>query len=169
MRTAVDCLPVSTKQAMLSGVRANSIIVGAYSSRDGGICPMLAAHRGGGRTTFDGFAKAWDRYTGAKGRARPASEREITTLVAMLEASLADSPGANTDLGIAIAEHKQLASRPTPHPAPAPERRRRHLRSWLPVFRRADAYEAAGHPLHHGSEDSSDPVRRRRTGHSPVR
>ncbi len=141
---------------MLSGVRANSIIVGAYSSRDGGICPMLAAHRGGGRTSFEGFAKAWDRYTGAKGRARPATPREITALIAMLEASLADSPGVETNLGHAISEHRVLTAR-TERVAP----RKPRLRSWLPVFRRADAYEAAGHPLHRGSEDTSDPARER--------
>lgn len=150
---------------MLSGVRANSIIVGAYSSRDGGICPMLAAHRTGGRTSFEGFAKAWDRYTGAKGRARPASEREIRTLITMLEASIADSPGATTDLGTAIAEHRRLVE-DRPVPAANPARRTRHLRSWLPVFRRADTYEAAGHPLHRGSEDTSDPARSRERVHA---
>jgi len=148
---------------MLSGVRANSIIVGAYSSRDGGICPMLAAHRSGGRTSFEGFAKAWDRYTGAKGGGRPATEREINALVAMLEASIADSPGCDTDLGTAIAEHRQLTgSRPAPAAAP-PAPRKRALRAWLPVFRRADAYEAAGHPLHRGSQDTADPARERET------
>jgi hypothetical protein len=32
---------------MLEGIEANRIIVGAYSDRQGGICPMLAAHRNG--------------------------------------------------------------------------------------------------------------------------
>jgi hypothetical protein len=74
---------------MLAGVEANRIIVGAYTDRKGGVCPMLAAHRNGGRTSLASFAHAWDRYTGARGRPRPASERELHTLTAMLEASIA--------------------------------------------------------------------------------
>ena len=61
LRVAIDCLPRDTKIAMLEGIAANEIIVGAYTSRDG-ICPMLAAHRAGGRTNFISFAKAWDRF-----------------------------------------------------------------------------------------------------------
>ena len=49
---------------------------------------MLAAHRCGGRTDFSSFARAWDRFTGAGSRARSASERELRTLRAQLEASL---------------------------------------------------------------------------------
>ena len=30
---------------------------------------MLAAHRNGGRTSLASFARAWDRYTGARGAA----------------------------------------------------------------------------------------------------
>jgi hypothetical protein len=89
LRIAIDCLPLDTRRAMLTGVEANRIIVGAYTDRKGGVCPMLAAHRNGGRTSFASFAHAWDRYTGARGRARPATERELHTLTAMLEASLA--------------------------------------------------------------------------------
>ena len=74
---------------MLEGIEANRIIVGAYVDRDGGICPMLAAHRRGGRTSLASFAHAWDRYTGAGRRARPATAREVNTLRAMLEASIA--------------------------------------------------------------------------------
>jgi hypothetical protein len=50
---------------------------------------MLAAHRNGGRTSLASFAHAWDRYTGARGRPRPASDRELHTLTTMLEASIA--------------------------------------------------------------------------------
>jgi hypothetical protein len=89
LRTAIDCLPLETRKAMLTGVEANRIIVGAYTDRKGGICPMLAAHRNGGRTSLASFAHAWDRYTGARGRPRPATERELHTLTAMLEASIA--------------------------------------------------------------------------------
>ena len=58
--------------AMLEGIKTNRIIVGAYTDHRGGVCPMLAAHRCGGRTSLASFAKAWDRYTGAGPRARPA-------------------------------------------------------------------------------------------------
>ena len=74
---------------MLEGIESNRIIVGAYVDRDGGICPMLAAHRNGGRTSLASFAHAWDRYTGVRRRARPATERELNALKTMLEASIA--------------------------------------------------------------------------------
>ena len=70
LRDAIDCLPLRTREAMLEGIGANRIIVGAYTDRQGGVCPMLAAHRNGGRTSLASFARAWDRYTGAK-RAAP--------------------------------------------------------------------------------------------------
>jgi hypothetical protein len=89
LRIAIDCLPLATRKAMLDGVQSNRIIVGAYTDRKGGVCPMLAAHRNGGRTSLASFAHAWDRYTGARGRPRPASDRELNTLTAMLEASIA--------------------------------------------------------------------------------
>ncbi len=60
LRTAIDCLPLETRKAMLTGVEANRIIVGAYTDRKGGVCPMLAAHRNGGRTSLASFAHAWD-------------------------------------------------------------------------------------------------------------
>jgi hypothetical protein len=106
LRLAIDCLPLRTREAMLAGIRSNEIIVGAYSDRAGGVCPMLAAHRCGGRTSFVSFARAWDRFTGAK-RARRASVRELRALEAHLLASiLAERPEA--DLGGAIAEHQAL-------------------------------------------------------------
>lgn len=74
---------------MLQGVDSNRIIVGAYVDKKGGVCPMLAAHRNGGRTSYAAFALAWDRYTGVRRRPRPATERELNTLRAMLEASIA--------------------------------------------------------------------------------
>jgi len=90
LRVAIDCLPLQTRKAMLDGVEANRIIVGAYTDRDGGVCPMLAAHRNGGRTSLGSFAHAWDGYTGARRRRpRPATERELNTLRTMLEASIA--------------------------------------------------------------------------------
>jgi hypothetical protein len=87
LRLAVECLPERTKTAMLDGIDANTIIVGAYTDRSGGVCPMLAAHRHGGRTNLLAFAKAWDRFCGAK-RPRIATERELAILRSHLEASL---------------------------------------------------------------------------------
>jgi hypothetical protein len=104
LRLAIDCLPLRTREAMLDGVRASDIIVGAYSDRSGGVCPMLAAHRHGGRTSFVSFAHAWDRFAGAK-RARRATARELRVLEAHLEASIL----AETDLAGAIRDHQAVA------------------------------------------------------------
>jgi hypothetical protein len=100
LRFAVEALPRRTREAMLKGIDSNLIIVGAYVDRDGGVCPMLAAHRNGGRTSLASFARAWDRYTGAK-RPRLATRRELRTLRSLLEARL--SGDGLTDLG-SIAE-----------------------------------------------------------------
>lgn len=105
LRLAVACLPRHTRVAMLEGIRRNDIIVGAYTDRHGGVCPMLAAHRCGGRTDFIAFAKAWDRFTRAK-RPRRATEREISVLVGFLEATLLEP---ERDLGHAIADHQRAA------------------------------------------------------------
>jgi hypothetical protein len=141
LRIAVDCLPVETRRAMLDGIAANRIIVGAYTDRQGGVCPMLAAHRKGGRTSLVSFARAWDRYTGARGKPRPASEREVNTLRSMLEAS------------VGLEEIPSLADVPRPRrrrpPRKTGERHRaRELRyqpgwAWLRPFRRLDEYEEA--------------------------
>ena len=79
LRTTVQTLPRATREAMLRGVEANEIIVGAYTDSEGGVCPMLAAHRNGGRTNFASFARAWDEFTGAR-RPRRATRREIRVL-----------------------------------------------------------------------------------------
>ena len=98
LRAAVEQMPEHAKRAMLDGIAENEIIVGAYTDpRSGGICPMLAAHRSGGRIDLAGFARSWDRYTDADGP-RPATPRELRTLVALLESSLADDiPVDGTD------------------------------------------------------------------------
>ena len=121
LRRAVDCLPEHTRRAMLEGIDANTIIVGAYTDRRGGVCPMLAAHRRGGRTDFLAFAKAWDRFCEAK-RPRIATERELEVLKAHLEASLLGVHGE--DLRATIADHQSAAR----------ERRAREARalSWSP-------------------------------------
>jgi hypothetical protein len=109
LRLAIDCLPLRTREAMLEGVRANHrIIVGAYVDELGGVCPMLAAHRCGGRTDFLSFAKSWDRFTRVKGTSRAATRREVSILVAQLEDSLLQ--GTGSDLDAAIAEHRRLRS-----------------------------------------------------------
>ena len=112
LRHAIDALPLKTRVAMLEGIRHNEIILGAYSSTDGGICPMLAAHRSGGRTNAEGFATTWDRFGGIHGRrARRATERERLILTTHLEMSLlADSEPA-PDLALALAEHRRLVAR----------------------------------------------------------
>src|SRR4051794_22698418 len=149
LRIAVDCMPLSTRRAMLQGIDANRIIVGAYVDRQGGVCPMLAAHRNGGRTALASFARAWDRYTRAGGRARSATERELRTLTAMLEASVALDEAGDGELGDAIADHQASMERSEREPRDTGERdRTRELRrvegwSWLKPFRRLDEYEIA--------------------------
>jgi uncharacterized protein YheU (UPF0270 family) len=73
---------------MLRGIRGNRVIVGAYVDKRGGVCPMLAAHRNGGRTNFATFARAWDAFTGARRKPRRASRREVRTLEGYLEMAL---------------------------------------------------------------------------------
>ena len=125
LRTAIDCLPLTTRKAMLSGVESNRIIVGAYTDRSGGVCPMLAAHRNGGRTSLASFARAWDSYTGVRGRkARPATERELNTLRTMLEASIALDEMPTVSEVVREAKAMRAARR-------------------LRVFRRFDEYERA--------------------------
>ena len=155
---------------MLEGLDANRIIVGAYVDADGGVCPMLAAHRNGGRTALASFARAWDRYTHAYRGARPATQRELTTLRFMLETSLMGE-GHQTELAAAVADLKAAKRRRareaglTPAPEAKPlrdtgerdrtrELRTRHGWAWLRIFRRYDTYQAALDELEeHGSRD----------------
>ena len=143
LRTAIDCLPLATRRAMLDGVEANRIIVGAYTDRKGGICPMLAAHRNGGRTSLASFARSWDRYTGVRGKPRPASPRELNTLTAMLQASiLLDETPALPAADLAPRRPRRLP-RPTGERHRAPELRHEPGWAWLRPFRRLDEYERA--------------------------
>jgi hypothetical protein len=101
LRTAVELLPRHTREAMRRGIDANTIIVGGYTDGEGGVCPMLAAHRNGGRTSFASFADAWDEFTGAGKRPRRASRRELRALCTYLELSLLDDelrPGGDDTL-----------------------------------------------------------------------
>ena len=166
LRLAVGCLPRATRVAMLEGLAGNDIIVGAYSNGDG-ICPMLAAHRAGGRTNFIGFAEAWDRFAQrsvSTRRARRATARELLILRTYLETSLLEDQAGASTLAGAIAEHRQLADRSAAEAvaarraarararrnaaAPGDPDRSRELRraggwAWTRVFRRYDDYERA--------------------------
>jgi hypothetical protein len=158
LRTAVELLPRHTREAMLRGIDSNPIIVGGYTDRDGGVCPMLAAHRNGGRTSFASFAIAWDAFTGAGKRPRRANRREIRALRTYLEMSLLEDDtwiGSGGTLAEAAnqirAERRQIAARTnrepesrarTGDPARAWELRRRDRWSWLRPARRYDVYQA---------------------------
>ena len=171
LRQAIDGMPLETRTAMLGAIASNPIIVGAYTDRDGGVCPMLAAHRNGGRTSFAAFATAWDRYARAGRKPRPATEREVRTLQTMLEASIARASGPGEgELAEAIAAHEssrrerlsrgdRRAGSDREHQGSrgrgvAPrlgtgerdrttELRTRHGWAWLRPFRRLDDYERA--------------------------
>src|SRR3954466_9674419 len=117
LRLAIDCLPVRTRRAMLEGIRSNEIIVGAYADRAGGVCPMLAAHRCGGRTRFVSFARAGGPLprsragapAPARRRARRAPGRGLRTLGGERGASLlGEDP---LDLAAAIAAHEALRAK----------------------------------------------------------
>ena len=111
LRLAIDCMPVATREAMLAGVRGNErVIVGAYVDAEGGVCPMLAAHRCGGRTDFLSFARSWDRFARTKSGSRAATLRELRILITQLEDSLSQSSGLELDE--AIREHRALRSAP---------------------------------------------------------
>jgi hypothetical protein len=158
LRLAIDCLPRRTKIAMLDGIAANEIIVGAYTSPDG-ICPMLAAHRHGGRTSLISFAQAWDRlaFRGVRrAQARRATERELLILRSHLEASLLGDETPTGELAAARREHEALvaqraermqtqrkrAERPRPgDPDRAAELARRPGWAWTRIVRRYDDYE----------------------------
>jgi hypothetical protein len=110
LRLTIDCMPVRTREAMLDGVRGHQrIIVGAYVDGRGGVCPMLAAHRSGGRTSLLSFARSWDRFTRAGRKARRATRRELDILIGQLESSLMSE--AHVELGRAISEHRELVGR----------------------------------------------------------
>lgn len=161
MRFAVDVMPRFAREAMLRGIDDNEIIAGAYvDSRTGGVCPMLAAHRNGGRTDLASFARSWDRFTGADGP-RPATEREIRALRGYLEMSLVAEATGDESLSraaqriraerAATAEADRAAAEsapPAPERLPAPtgernrgsELRRRPLWAWIRPTRRLDVY-----------------------------
>jgi len=120
LRMAVEAMPRPAREAMLRGIDDNTIIVGAYTdSASGGICPMLAAHRNGGRTDLASFARSWDRYTDAR-RPRLATEREVRTLRSLLVSSLAADSGVEgslSQIAAQIRRERQSATAAPPPPA----------------------------------------------------
>jgi hypothetical protein len=162
LRTAVEMMPRRTREAMLRGMDDNEIIVGAYTDKHGGVCPMLAAHRNGGRTNFASFARAWDRFTGAQGKARCATRREVRALRSYLEHSLLRDEQEDrsiAELAAAIREERRRIPAPAAKPPPAPdgpatdaprtrpgdrdrrhELRRRPFWAWLLPTRRYDVF-----------------------------
>jgi hypothetical protein len=154
LRRAVDCLPRRTRIAMLEGIAGNEIIVGAYTNDDG-ICPMLAAHRAGGRTNLIAFARAWDRFAFRDGRskrarrARRASERELRVLRSYLEASLLAEDAPDSDLAAARREHVAL------------QQERTHRQAQAQAHARADA-QARGDAAVALKPDQARPARNAR-------
>jgi len=133
---AIAAMPRRTRIAMLRGIDDNEIIAGGYSDKQaGGICPMLAAHRNGGRTSLASFARAWDRFTGAE-RPRLATERELRALRSHLELSLLEDEQPDS-LGVLAERIKR--ERPARAPKRA-RRRRRRLGAWLIPTRRYDVF-----------------------------
>ena len=121
LRRAVDAMPRPSREAMLRGIEDNTIIVGAYTDpRSGGICPMLAAHRNGGRTDLASFARSWDRYTDAR-RPRLATRREVRTLRYLLEMSLIADESATSLTGAAAEIRAARANAPAPEQPGEPE------------------------------------------------
>jgi hypothetical protein len=155
LRSTVETLPRRTRIAMLKGIERNRIVVGAYTDpRSGGICPMLAAHRSGGRTNVASFARAWDAFTGAR-RPRLATRREVRALQTYLEMSLLRDDNDGTpiaELANQIRAERAGTTAPAPVPAPEPAKadtaerhRARELKhqprwAWLRPTRRLDDY-----------------------------
>lgn len=162
-------MPRHSREAMLRGLDAGPIIAGAYADPEsGGICPMLAAHRNGGRTDLSSFARCWDFFTGAR-RPRLATRREIRTLRSYLEMSLIDMPYSEEPISVVAdrlrAEReswRREAAAPLPvdrteRPQPADtgerdrthELRRRRGWAWIRPTRSYDEYRSR---IAHASE-----------------
>ena len=132
LRRSIDVLPERTRKAMLVGLGNNTVITGAFSANDGA-CPMLAAHREGGRTSVCSFPQAWDTFCGVAGRQiiRPATEYEVLILRREIQASL--QPAGPSMFAEAIAAHQAAVEARARDEAraeetPAETTRRRRLR-----------------------------------------
>ena len=127
LQRAVDRLPVPSRRAMLQGLGEDTIIAGAYSVGSAR-CPGLAAYRRGARTGYSEFAGAWDRYVRGRG-VRRARRNDVTTLVAMLRASLATEPaldleGAGDLRGLGEQQHAEQVEDRAPSLVGVPDSRR---------------------------------------------
>ena len=111
-----DRLPAPpTRIAMLEGVRDQRHHRRRLHQRRRRMCPMLAAHRNGGRTSFIAFAQAWDRFAfrGARRAPGPPGHRA--------RAAHAQSPTSRR----ACAGRADLGARsPSTWRSPAPSRAR---------------------------------------------
>ena len=107
LRRSIDVLPERTRKAMLVGLGNNTVITGAFAASKDGACPMMAAHRAGGRTSCCTFPEAWDKFTGVYGRhiIREATPYEVQILCEEIQASLVPLPNL---LSEAIAEHQAI-------------------------------------------------------------
>lgn len=158
-------LPLRTRRAMLLGIEDKPIIVGADGDPRGGVCPVYATSSPPSKRIGRPFARAWDRYGGAR-LSRPATERELGTLRSMLETSIELEADPGVSFNAAIAEHKvSLARGQAQAQADAQAQARavaassvrrdtgeqdrtdelagRHGWAWLRPFRRYDEYEQA--------------------------
>jgi hypothetical protein len=95
LNRAVLSLPLDARRAMIDALEDDELIIGAYTDRRGGTCPMLAAHRRGARIDVGDFPRAWDAF-GRTRRPRPATPRELEILRALLEESVAGEPHAES-------------------------------------------------------------------------
>ena len=165
---AIEELSVTTRAAMLQAVRcpATRLIAGSYVAPGGGVCPLLAAHRCGGRT-HDGstgvstFADVWDRYTGASAsEPRPIEQAERQMLEGLLVASLAreqhrreaaerrerrerEARGAIARVRAGRGARLEALLSAQGDENRARELARRAGWAWLGVYRRYDEYRAA--------------------------
>jgi len=154
LKAAIDRLPLHTRLAMLDGIRAKRIIAGGNYDYRGGVCPMFAAHRRPSKRRGRAFARAWDRYAGAKWP-RPATERELRMLQTMLEVSIENATAPAVDLAKAIEAHEATKARnraaerdARPRPDTGERSRVGELRgrsgwAWLRPFRDYEEYEDA--------------------------
>ncbi len=163
LRAAIDRLPLHTRKDVLEGIEANPIIAGADGTIQGGVCPLFAASRQPSKRQGRPFARAWDRYAGAR-LPRAATERELRTLRSMLAASIELEVEPEFSLSEAISEHKLSRARTSmereapveatgreasePRRDPSDRDRTRELSgregwAWLRPFRRYDDYERA--------------------------
>ncbi len=167
LRVAIDRLPLATRRAMLEGIETTSIVVGGDGDPHGGVCPIYATPSPPPKQIGRPFARAWDRYAGAR-LPRKASERELSTLRSMLATSIERETETPVSLRAAITAHRVSLARtgaasrervPSPsldaeitRPAPrwdsgerdrTAELSRREGWAWSRPFRSYDDYERA--------------------------